>query len=472
MPLGSVFAQDLGGFIPLSMGFAKRAGGHYKPRMHIKRIIATLKTQPPSSKPIQDPELVKRKYRRWRIQILTSIFAGYAIFYFLRKNLSAATPALLADLQYSKTEVGALWSGLYLVYAVSKFANGILADHANPRYFLAIGLFLSALMNIWFGASSALMTLGIIWALNGWFQGMGATPCTRSLVHWFSVRERGTYWAIWSSSHQVGAAGILVLAGWLTAQYGWRFAFYIPGVIGILTAGLLIFFMRDTPESLGLPSIEKFHGENEANESSEQKMGMKEILFKYVLSNKYIWLVAIGNFFVYIVRYGAMDWAPTYLVEAKGSHITDAALKVATFEVTGIFGSFLAGFISDKCFSGRRGPVNVIYMLLLILGIVVFWLNPPNNPLIDAIALGAVGFLVYGPQMLVGVAAADLAGKHAAATSNGFTGFMGYIGSIVSGIGVGWTVDHFGWNGGFGLIIACAIIGMICFIPTWNKTHS
>jgi glycerol-3-phosphate transporter len=433
-----------------------------------KSFIELFKSASPAERKIQDPAEIKKTYRRWRIQILASIFVGYAIFYFLRKNLSAATPALLQDLHYSKADVGKIWSTLYLVYAVSKFVNGIFADHSNPRYFLAFGLMLSAIFNLLFGFSTALTTLCVVWALNGWFQGMGATPCTKSLVQWFSLKERGTYWAIWSSSHQVGGAAIMVLAGWLTAHYGWRSAFFVPSLIGMIVGLALLFTMRDSPESIGLPSIEKFHGEKETD-SAETKYSMKEVLFNYVLNNKFIWLVAIGNFFVYIVRYGAMDWAPTYLVEAKGSSITGAALKVAAFEVTGIAGSFAAGYISDRFFSGRRGPVNVLYMFLVTIGIVIFWLNPPNNPMIDAIALGLVGFLIYGPQMLVGVAAADFAGKHAAATSNGFTGFMGYIGSIVSGYGIGWTVDHFGWDGGFKLLVGCAIFGMLCFIPTWKK---
>jgi phosphoglycerate transporter family protein len=394
---------------------------------------------------------------------------GYAMFYFLRKNLSAATPDMLKNLNYTKTEIGFLWSALYSLYAVSKFVNGILADHANPRFFLAIGLLASAIMNICFGLSGALITLGIFWALNGWFQGMGATPCTRSLVHWFSVKERGTYWGIWNASHQIGGAGILILAGWLTQTYGWRSSFFVPSVIGIVTAFLLVLTLRDTPESLGLPSVEEFKKQPIADGGSETELSMKEVLFKYVLNNKFIWMIAIGNFFVYIVRYGAMDWAPTYLVEVKHSNIAGAAIKTAGFEIAGIFGSFLAGAMSDRLFDGRRGPVNVIFMSLCILGLIAFWLIPPNHPWLDTIALGSVGFLIYGPQMLIGVSAADFAGKKAAATAVGLTGLLGYLGSIISGVGVGWVLDHFGWAGGFSVFIVCAIIGTLCLIPTWNQ---
>ncbi len=435
-------------------------------RRLIQAIPSFLKAQPDAATPIQGQEEIHRQYRYWRIRILYSLFIGYAVFYFLRKNLSAATPDLLSDLNLTKTQVGLLWSALYLSYGIGKFINGILGDRANPRYFMAIGLLLSAIANILFGLSSAFTILLIFWGLNGWFQAMGWPPCARGLTQWFSQRERGTYWGIWNASHQIGGAVILVFAGWLTAHYGWRSSFFIPSLIAILIAMALINRLRDTPGSLGLPSVTvyKTDPETEAQTKSEQ-LSTRDLVWKVVLGNKWIWFLAIGNFFVYIVRYGTMDWAPTFLVETKGHSLVHAAIQVAGFELTGIVGSFAAGYLSDKLFKGRRGPVNLIYMILLAFGILVFWLNPPGNPWIDAIALGSMGFLVYGPQMLVGVSAADIVGRGAAATATGFTGLTGYLGSIVSGVGVGFMVDQFGWYGGFSFILLCALLGALCFTP-------
>lgn len=426
-----------------------------------------LLAQPPSPNLILDPGEIRKNFRYWRIRILYSLFTGYAVFYFVRKNLSAATPAMIEDLSLSKTEIGAIWSGLYLTYGIGKFINGILGDRANPQYFMAIGLMLSALMNVFFGMSSSFFMLGIFWALNGWFQSMGWPPCARSLTHWYSVEERGTYWGLWNASHQVGGAAIMALAGWLTAQHGWRSSFFIPAFIALVTAFFLINRLRDTPRSLGLPSIEEFHKSPEL--SPERELTTREILFQHVLNKKQIWLLTLGNFFVYIVRYGAMDWAPTFLVEAKNSAVAVAALKVAGFELTGILGALTAGYLSDKLFRGQRAPLNVIYMLLLIFALFLFWQNPAGHPLIDASALALIGFLVYGPQMLVGVAAADVASPKAAATATGLTGVGGYLGGIVSGVGAGWIVDHYGWNGGFLFFILCAGLGAFCFAFTGKK---
>lgn len=424
-----------------------------------------LKAQPAAA-PIADRAEVDAKYRHWRIRTMYAMFIGYAVFYFCRKNLSASTPALIADLGLTKTQLGSIWSLLYLSYGISKFVNGILGDRANARYFMAIGLVLSALANIFFGMSSSLIVLGACWTLNGWVQGMGWPPCARLLTQWYSPNERGTKWAIWNISHNVGGGLILILGGYLTQYYGWRSSFYVPAAIAVVVSLFLINRLRDTPESLGLPPIEDYRNDRSCKKKMDASKADTRSVLRAVLTNRTIWLLSIANFFVYLVRYGALDWAPTFLVEVKGSTIGNAALKGAIFELIGIGGAILAGRLSDTVFKGNRALINIIYMAALAFAVFEFWMIPAGYPALDALALAAVGFLVYGPQMLVGVAAADVAGKHAAATATGFTGLFGYLGSIVSGIGTGFVVDRFGWSGGFIFFIASAVIGALCFVAT------
>ena len=428
--------------------------------------FAFLKAQPAIA-PLKDPDQIRKTYSYWRTRSLYSTFVGYAIYYICRKNLSAATPAMIAELGLSKTAIGSIWSMMYLVYGVSKLVSGVLGDRANARYFMAIGLFLSALTNIAFGLSSSLVVFGLVWALNGWFQAMGGPTSARILTHWFSPNELGTKWGIWNISHQIGGGFVLVLAGYLTEHYGWRSSFFVPAAIGIIGALFLVNRLRDTPPAMGLPEIEDFRKDySEGQHTLDQEHPVKDVLIKQVLRNKHVWFLALANFFVYIVRYGAMDWAPTFLVEVKGSLIASASAKTAAFEFMGIAGSFFAGWLSDRYFPGRRAWINIIYMLILVFALAGFWLLPKGYPVFDAVLLGAVGFLVYGPQMLVGVCAATAAGKHAAATANGMTGLFGYLGSIISGIGTGWIVQHYGWGSGFLLFIASALLGAVCFVAT------
>ncbi len=431
------------------------------------RLRAALRTQPAIA-PIEDDAEMRRVYRTWRMRNMTGMLVGYAAFYLVRKNLSIAMPAMLEDLNYTKTDFGILLSAFSILYGVGKLTNGIIADRANPRYFIAIGLLGAAFFNVAFGLSTSITFLGIFWLGNAWMQSMGWPPCARLLTFWYSPRERGTMWGIWNASHQIGGALILVGGGFLVTRFGWRSAFYVPAMVSALLALFVMHRLRDTPQSLGLPPVEVYRGERTEMAPETTSYTWKEILFGHVLTNRNIWFVCLANLFVYIVRIGMLDWAPTFLVEYKGSSLEMAGWKTAVFELAGIAGALSAGLLSDRIFRGRRGPASVIYMLVLIVAIVLFWRVPPGNPWLDTALLFVIGFAVYGPQMLVGVAAADFASKGAAATATGLTGTFGYIGSALCGVGTGLIVDRWGWDGGFAFYLAAAVIGTFFFTLTWS----
>src|SRR6185503_1001923 len=108
--------------------------------------------------------------------------------------------------------------------------------------------------NILFGMSSSLLFFAIFWGLNGWFQGWGWPPCAKLLTHWYSQKERGTWWGMQNSSHNVGAALIPLFVGMSAQQFGWRWGMYAAGVLSIIVGGIIFWMLRDTPSTLGLPS--------------------------------------------------------------------------------------------------------------------------------------------------------------------------------------------------------------------------
>jgi glycerol-3-phosphate transporter len=423
-----------------------------------------------SAPPLTDPVVIDRTYRHWRTRVLYASFLGYAVFYFCRVNISMAIPQMQADLGYSKAEIGLVVSGLQLAYGLGKFGNGILADRANPRVFMALGLMLSGIVNIVFGLSASLILLTVLWALNGWFQSMGFPAGARLLSHWYSPSEYGRIWGIYGCSHQVGAAVVLVVVGYVV-HFGWAPAFVVPGIVAILISVVLFERLRDIPSSLGLPPVELYRSDAVTRQTVaelEKPLSVKETLLTHVLGNRFLWCMAFGNMFLYVARYGALTWAPTFIKEAKGYDLNRAGWMMALFEVLGIFGMLSAGWVSDRMFRTRRGPVMAAYMLGATGAMLVFWLAPPGQPWLFVTALGMCGFFIYGPLMLVSVAAAGFAGKKAAATAAGFTGLWGYAGAVVSGIGIGWVAQHHGWSAGFLVLAAAGILSAVCFALTWN----
>ncbi len=108
---------------------------------------------------LQDKEVVKRKYKYWRIRIFYAMYIGYVFYYFSRKSLAFAMPMMIKELGFDKSQLGLLGSILALSYGLSKFVSGILSDKSNPRFFMAFGLIITGILNVFFGLSSSIFSL-------------------------------------------------------------------------------------------------------------------------------------------------------------------------------------------------------------------------------------------------------------------------------------------------------------------------
>lgn len=381
-------------------------------------------------------------------------------------------PDLIA-LGYSKTELGFALSGVSVAYGLSKFIMGNVSDRSNARRFLTFGLVLSAITMIAMGllpvATSSIAIMFVLLLLNGWFQGMGWPPCGRVMVHWFSIRERGTKMSIWNVAHNVGGGIIGPLAILGVAIFAdWQSKLYFPGFVALGVAFISWLLIRDTPQSCGLPNIEKYKDDypDTYSEKFEVEMTAKEIFMKYILKNKLLWSIAFANAFVYLVRYGVLDWAPLYLEEAKGFSIKESGWAYFAYEWAGIPGTLLCGYLSDRVFKGKRAPVSIIYMVLVFVSVLMYWFS--QSIMMNSIALICIGFLIYGPVMLIGVHALDLVPKKAAGTAAGLTGLFGYLGgALFANIAMGAVVDTWGWNGGFIVLLGACVAAIILIGVSW-----
>jgi len=408
-------------------------------------------------------------YRRWRTRILYTVIIGYATYYLLRQNFSMAIPGMMDEFGYSKIELGWIITMWSIVYGFGKFINGFLSDRSNARVFMAVGLFLSAMVCFCMGFASSLWLIALLWMGNGWFQSMGWPPAARLVTHWYSPSELGMKWALCSSSHQIGGALISVLAGYLIVHYGWRSAFYVPAVLAVVIAFFLYNRLRDRPQDLGFPPVEEYKGDVlHLDDSFEERVTVKDVIHQ-VLGNKLVWYMGFANMCLYIPRMGIFVWAPTFLKEIKGTGLLDAGWQVGAFEIAGLAGGIMAGWWSDKFFGGRRGPVGVFFLIGLALAIYGMWLIPAGYPLLDLLAIMLAGYLVYGPQILAGVASADFASKKAVGVANGFIGTLAYLGSAIAGVGIGYVVESYGWAGGFSLFIVTSLMGAFFFLLVWNR---
>lgn len=266
---------------------------------------------------------------------------------------------------------------------------------------------------------------------------------------------------------EVQAKAIRNIVSLTTNAGAWQWCFWLPAIIALIGAIGLFAFLRDTPKSVGLPELEGTKtsiGDDEVDPAE-----YKRFVRKKVYCSPLIWILAFANFFVYVVRFSILDWGPKFLTEARDMSYSYAGWTVAIFEIFGIIGMLFAGWVTDKVFAGRAHRTCVFCMLGTAVFMTAFYLLPNDvHPLVLICVLAMAGFCIYGPQALIGIAAANQATKKAAATANGLTGIFGYLSVFVSGLGLGVLVDHFGWNYVFIGMIAVAVVGMAIFMLMWG----
>jgi len=429
--------------------------------------------QPAAHVSMLPAEQVRQLYPKFRWRILESTFIGYATFYFVRNNLPVVSKEMGQALGYSKGQIGDMLAIMVAVYGLGRFVMGSLSDRSNPRYFMALGLLATAACNFAFAAVHSYPAHLALWAMNGLAQSMGWAPCGRSLSHWYSVRERGTIFGVWNLAQNVGGGLIGVIAAYSAEWFGWRSAFYVPGILACLCAIYLMVRLRDTPQSVGLPPIEEYlHDYPDGPKSvgaHEKELGTRELLVDYILKNRYLWLIAGANFFVYIARYAMLDWGPTFLKEVKHASLGEGGIGTFTLEFSAMASTVLAGWLSDKI-GGRRGMICVLCMIPAFLAFVGILYSPNNKLWLDLALFGVIGFFVYPAQMLLGICALDVTSKKAIGTANGLLSILGSLGRVAESKGIGALAQHYGWNAALYGILIAVLVGIVLMSFLWNLT--
>ncbi len=409
-------------------------------------------------------QTIGQQFRYWRTRLLISMAVGYAAFYLTRRSLTYAMPVMQAELGLDKSDIGLMVTLFYLAYGGSKFVSGMVQDVIGARWFMGVGLLMTGLLNLLFTLFDSLGLLLLIWTLNGFFQGWGWPPCARLLTHWYSRNERGLWWGGWNTSINIGGAAMPLLSGWVATQWGWQAAMMVPGVIGIAMGLWLCRALAGTPQEMGLPSVGRWRRDplELRQEQLSPRMSLGNMFRLTVLQNRAIWLLGLSYVLVYLIRIAVNDWGILWLSESRGGHLLGANATMLLFELGGLLGALFAGWGSDLLFRGQRAPMILLFALGLFLSVAALWLAPVQHSPLLALCLFSVGFFVFGPQMLVGLAATEYAHKEAAGTVTGFLGLFAYLGAALAGWPLAQWIQQAGWTGFFALLTAAAAcIGLL-----------
>ena len=386
-----------------------------------------------------------KRYRRLAFESFVAATVGYSLYYVCRTSLNVMKKPIIDSGFLDAAELGVIGSALLFAYAIGKAVNGFVCDYCNIKRFMATGLAVSLTVNLAMGllgfVDSAVPTAVIfgifvvLWAINGWSQSMGSPPAIISLSRWFPLSRRGTFYGIFSASHNLGEFFSFLFVGNVVLAAGWQWGFVGSAVAGALGVVLVLFLLHDTPQSKGLPAIETI-----AHEKAQSDLSTREIQ-RQVLLTPAVWVLAGASAFMYISRYAINGWGVLFLEEVKGFDSQTAVWIVSINALLGIFGTVLSGWFSDSLFKGDRrvpalifGVVNTVALLLFVYGGNALWVNVLAMSLFGV----AMGVLIC---FLGGLMAVDIVPRRATGAALGIVGVASYIAAGLQDVISGWLIE-------------------------------
>ncbi|MBI5509556.1 MAG: MFS transporter [Deltaproteobacteria bacterium] len=431
----------------------------------------------PDRPPVDAPaDEVRRRYERLRWGVFAGTTFGYGVFYVCRLALSVAKKPLIDAGILDAEELGLIGSALLFTYAIGKFANGLIADRSHIGRLMATGLAVSALTNLAAGLQASFLVFVVLWAANGWAQSTGAAPSVVALSHWFSNRERGTRYGIWSVAHGLGEGFTFVATAAVVAAFGWRWGFFCSGALGLLAAVAILRLVADRPQSYGLPAVAEFKNDHAPLPEAHSSVGALQL---EVLQNPAIWVLGVSAALMSVARYAINNWGIFYLQVFKGYELVDAGTVLASFPIIGMVGAASAGLVSDRVFGSRRNVPTLLFGLLQIAGLAAFLRIPAGHMLWDAVALAVFGFALNGLLVFLGgLTAVDIAPKRAAGAAMGFIGLWSYVGAAIQDWLSGALIEHGHRHAGAALAydfstvtnvwLGAAIAAVVLSLTIWN----
>ena len=373
--------------------------------------------------------------RAWRVRVFLATWLCYAGYYFCRRPFYVLKSQLGADLGFSPATLGTIGALYLLSYAIAQFLAGALGNRFGPRVMLLGGMAVSMAANIGFGVAAsstaffALMTINGVAQATGWSAGVGTMAC------WFNRQERGRVMGVWATNFQAGGVAANLMASFVLGHAGWRAALFSS--VAVLGAVWLVVLtnQRNRPADVGLPTV------RDADESASAAPDDGSLGWTRDATVNVI-LVGVYYFFLKLIRYALWSWVPFVLARNYGLEGSEAGYISTLFDVCGIPGVLLTGWLSDRVFGARRAGVSLLMTLAMALSCVLLYFAGQVSVTVFAVCIALIGFTLYGPDaLLTGAGAMDIGSRRAATLAAGVISGIGSCGPIVQELVIARMLD-------------------------------
>ena len=420
------------------------------------------------------PPLTKGQ-KRWRINVFAATWSSYAGFYFCRKNFGIVKSDVRDMLQVTDLEIAHVWTAYLAAYMVGQFLSAWMGKRVACRTLLLTGMAVSVACNVIFGFTALMGPAGywpllIFMVLNGFAQATGWPGNIGAMASWFRRTERGTVMGLWATCYQVGSFLAKWFAAFMFAALGLTWSFWGAAIVLFAVWVLFYFLQRDRPEDVGLdPIIVEVDvpapaGSDPSGAAPAQADGgWTPAVRKSVM-------VMGGAYFSFkFLRYAIESWAPMLMKESFDLQTDTAGYISSLFDVLGFTSVLVSGYITDRFFRGGRSTVTFVLAVAMVLSALYLRVLGPTSVFHFGLALGLIGFTLYGPDSLLsGVGAIDVGSRRTAVTAAGVINGLGSFGALLQEELLGYLKTYHGPDAVFATLIAVAALGAVVCGVLWR----
>ncbi len=382
-------------------------------------------------------------------RIFLMCWAAYAIAYLGRVNFSVSMQSLMTAYGLDTLKLGIIAGAFFWAYAIGQLINGNIGDRVNPRYFVALGLCASGILNAVFGLVSDFRMLVVLWALNGFFQSMLWGPIVRTLSMHTKPERRTLAATLLSTSLVIGYFTAYICLGRLIDNYP-SWIFLLPGIVLFAMGLLWLCVIRVDDSSTHIATEHGAHGSKSG--------GIKQFLSFLRSSNLFYFVIACIMHGV--IKETIATWGPMLVSKTQSIEYSRVFMWLSFIPVVNFAGILFSGWLNHKMKNNFRVELIVlfgstgVFTLILTLALSL-------SPLLSILLLGLISASQYALNSIVmSVLPLDFAARGSVSGVAGTLDFAAYLGAALSGPLVGALAVDGNWRTVLILVSIVSVLGI------------
>lgn len=390
-------------------------------------------------------------------------WAVYFVAYIGRLDYSASMVEIGVAESFTKSQLGLVSTIMFISYGAGQLISGFVGDYVSPRLLIFIGTVGSAFCNLFVGVGDSLLIFALFWGLNGVFQSLIWSPMLRIFSMYMPPDFLYRSCVNIQSSCALGTCSAYLISSGVIAVAGWRAVFLLTCVLLFIGAVAWEIVIRKvercaaseqelTREAAQLTS----EGPKPPSLTTVEPISGK----RYFLTSGLL-VIVLAVISMGILKEGVMTWVPGYITDVFHTSSSLAIFITAVLPIVNLCGVFIIPFLGKHF----RNEVTVAGMLFCVgsvslLGLVLFG---KYNLILALLFFSIVTSCMIGVNTaLISLVPTYFIRFNKTSSTVGILNSMAYIGSAISGYGIGFLAEKAGWGAAQLIWLAVGVFGIIC----------